>query len=114
MESLVYPGLTILAARPKSGKSWLTLQMAMAVASGGCLAGWLSTKAGKVLYLALEEPRQRTTARMRKLAVAANDVNALKNIHFIYEILPLLGGGLEQLDASLTEWPARPWWSSTR
>jgi hypothetical protein len=106
IDGLIYPGLTLLAARPKMGKSWFTLQMAIAVATGTPLAGWLSVKPGKVLYLALEEPRQRTTARMRKLHPDEDKIPLLDNIRFIYRALPLLGGGAEELSAALEEWPA--------
>ena len=58
-------GLTILAGRPKVGKSWLTLQIALAVASGGRVLGQPGEK-GPVLYLALEDPPRRLKERMLK------------------------------------------------
>jgi RecA-family ATPase len=106
IEDLIYRGYTLLTGRPKSGKSWLTLQMALAVARGKPLAGWLRAKQGRVLYLALEEPRQRTTARMRKLRRDGDSVDALDNIRFVYQARPLLSGGLDELAATLSEWPA--------
>ena len=50
---LIPAGLTILAGRPKLGKSWLALQTAAAVGTGGSVLG-LSAERGTVLFLALE------------------------------------------------------------
>ncbi len=57
-------GLTILAGRPKVGKSWLALQLTQAVATGGVFLGE-RVDAGRVLYLALEDPPRRLAERMR-------------------------------------------------
>ena len=58
-------GLAILAGKAKLGKSWLTLQIAQAVASGGQALGRKIVKGG-VLYLALEDPPRRLQDRMKK------------------------------------------------
>jgi len=63
--NLLPVGLTILAGRPKVGKSWLALQIALAVASGGYALGE-SVEQGPVLYLALEDPPRRLEERMTK------------------------------------------------
>jgi hypothetical protein len=62
---LLPAGLTICGGRPKVGKSWLGLQLACAVASGGPV---LDTRAqqGRVLVLALEDPPRRVKDRMIK------------------------------------------------
>lgn len=58
-------GCTILAGASKLGKSWLVLQAALAVASGGtCLGG--QCEQGDVLYLALEDNPRRLKDRLRK------------------------------------------------
>jgi RecA-family ATPase len=95
-EDLLWDGLTMLIARPKAGKSWLTLQCAVHVAGGREVEGLTAVEHGPVLYAALEEPKARTMARLRKLAPAGNWTD---NLHFIYELLPLMGGGDEQLGA---------------
>jgi len=56
-------GLTILAGKPKVGKSWLALQIAQAVAAGGRALGY-AVQRGPVLYLALEDPPRRLQTRM--------------------------------------------------
>jgi AAA domain len=55
LPGLIPEGLTILAARPKAKKSWLMLDLAVAVAAGRFLLGDLKPAEGDVLYLALED-----------------------------------------------------------
>lgn len=59
-------GCTLLAGRPKLGKSWLVLDAGLAVASGGETLGQ-KCEAGDVLYLALEDNRRRLQSRIRQL-----------------------------------------------
>lgn len=61
---LLPAGLTILAGRPKVGKSWLGLQTALSVVTGGRALG-RSVQRGPILYLALEDPPRRLRSRMR-------------------------------------------------
>src|SRR5262249_19836819 len=56
-------GLTLLAGKPKIGKSWLVLHAALAVARGGFTLGELHCKQGDVLYLALEDSERRLRSR---------------------------------------------------
>src|ERR1700690_2738347 len=60
---LIVEGLSFLAGAPKLGKSWLALQLAIAVALG---EEWLGKKCdrGEVLYLALEDSRRRLQTRV--------------------------------------------------
>jgi hypothetical protein len=60
---LVPTGLVFLAGRPKVGKSWLALQMSIAVGSGGRTFGQ-DIEQGKVLYLALEDSPRRLRERL--------------------------------------------------
>lgn len=63
---LLPQGLTMLAARPKIGKSWLALDLATAVATGGTFLGQ-QVEQGDVLYLALEDGDRRLQTRLAKL-----------------------------------------------
>lgn len=63
-------GLSVLAGRPKIGKSWLALQIAIAKGSGG-IAMNQRLEAGKVLYLALEDNGRRLQDRARKQGMPA-------------------------------------------
>lgn len=63
---LLLEGVIIFAGRPKLGKSWLALNIAVAVACGGRALGAIEVEAGPVLYLALEDGQRRLQDRLRK------------------------------------------------
>ena len=63
IEDMVPQGLTILAGAPKSGKSWLALDMGLAVAAGEPLLGKETIGCG-VLYFALEDRDSRLQKRL--------------------------------------------------
>jgi AAA domain len=64
-------GCTLMAGRPKIGKSWLALDVAMAKAEGGKCLGQ-PCEPGDVLYLALEDNKRRLQRRIRKLLIAGD------------------------------------------
>ena len=64
-------GMAFLAGKPKVGKSWLALQIACAVATGGLVLNQ-RVEPGPLLYLALEDTPRRLQNRMRKLGWPAN------------------------------------------
>jgi hypothetical protein len=64
---LVPEGATLLVSRPKLGKSWLVLDIAIAVSSGRFTLGSLKPIQGDVLYLALEDGPRRLQRRLTKL-----------------------------------------------
>lgn len=66
-------GCTILAGRPKLGKSWLALDIALAVARGAYCLGDIKCPQGEVLYLALEDNARRLQSRIRKVTSAGCD-----------------------------------------
>jgi RecA-family ATPase len=70
VSDLVPEGLTILAGRPKVGKSWAALDIAIAVASDGYCFGDRKALHGDVLYCALEDNPRRLKRRIRKIMQA--------------------------------------------
>jgi predicted transcriptional regulator len=64
-------GLTVLAGRPKVGKSWLALQIAIAKGTGGVALNQRVTP-GRVLYLALEDNGRRLRDRAVKQGMPAS------------------------------------------
>jgi hypothetical protein len=64
---LLSEGLTILAGKPKLGKSWLALNLALTVAAGGKALGNLDVEPADVLYLSLEDRLRRIQDRARKV-----------------------------------------------
>src|ERR1017187_4346362 len=96
LEGLIWDGLTMIVAKPKAGKSYFMLQAAVHVAGGPAIEGVTALDHGPVLYGAFEEPQARTMARLRQVAPAGEWADSL---HFVYDLLPLMGGGAEQLGA---------------
>ena len=60
-------GATIIAGKPKIGKSWLTLDLCLAATADRFTLGTLKPAQGDVLYLALEDNNRRLKRRMTKL-----------------------------------------------
>jgi hypothetical protein len=67
VDGFLIEGLTILAGRPKLGKSWMMLDIGMAVAMGRYCLGSIKCEEGDVLYLALEDNERRLQNRIKKL-----------------------------------------------
>ena len=64
---IVPEGVTILAGRPKIGKSWLALELCLGVASGTPVLGNIEPATGDVLYLALEDNPRRIQRRINRI-----------------------------------------------
>ena len=64
-------GLTLLAGKPKRGKSLLALNLGIAISSGGKALGWSDVQGGTVLYLALEDHPRRLQGRLETMLCGA-------------------------------------------
>lgn len=73
-------GLALLYGRPKLGKSWAALELALAVAAGDAFLGHFPTERGDVFYLALEDGPSRLHERMR--ALLGDDAQGPPGLHF--------------------------------
>ena len=60
-------GCTLFAGRPKIGKSWLALDIGLAVSRGTTCLGDIQCEPGAVLYLCLEDNARRLNDRINKL-----------------------------------------------
>lgn len=68
VDRLIPEGQTLLVGPPKAGKSWLILDLLLAVASGGMALGRISVgEPRRVFYLALEDGDRRMQDRCRAL-----------------------------------------------
>lgn len=68
VDDLIVPGVTLLAADPKSGKSYLMLYLSYCVATGQPAFGnKRAVKQGKVLYMALEDSNRRLQKRLQEI-----------------------------------------------
>lgn len=92
---IVPEGLTLLAGKPKTGKSWLSLDYAISIASGGSAMCNLKCDPGEVLMLALEDTERRLNGRMR--AVLQGD-KAPASLSIATEWRRMDEGGLDDLD----------------
>lgn len=91
-------GLTLLGGRPKLGKSWLALDMCIAVATGGRSLGE-ECEEGDVLYAALEDNQRRLQDRLKKVLPPLKSLwPNLSRLRF-WNTSPRIGAGLlERLD----------------
>jgi hypothetical protein len=64
---IIPEGTSLLVGRPKVGKSWLALDLALSVASGTPCLGGRIPESGDVLYCALEDNERRLKSRITKL-----------------------------------------------
>jgi AAA domain len=67
--SLLPEGVTVLAGKPKKGKSFMALGFAVAVSTGGKALMKVPVEGGDVLYLALEDHPRRIQDRLQKMGV---------------------------------------------
>jgi len=98
---IIPAGLTILGGRPKIGKSWLLLQAAWAVGSGGMFLDHKVEK-GNSLYIALEDSPRRLKER-----ISAMGIDRHAAITFVNVWRPLHKGGLDDLLLELETNPYR-------
>ena len=85
-------GVTLLAGKPKIGKSWYVLALTLACGGNGTLLGESCQKRG-VLYCALEDTERRMQARCK--TILASYWEHIENVFFTYE-LPTLDHGLAE------------------
>jgi RecA-family ATPase len=97
-------GCTLLAGRPKLGKSWLCLEIALAVSVDGESAlGGIECQKGSVLYLALEDNRRRLQRRIRKVMLMSED--APERLHLATEWPRANEGGIDQIRSWVRDTP---------
>lgn len=100
----IFPeGLTLLVGAPKLGKSWLGLNVGVAVAHGGRALGKIAVDDGDVLYLALEDTQRRLQER---LAMTLRGDDAPERLDFATGWPGLAEGATHHLSAWLAAHPA--------
>jgi hypothetical protein len=95
-------GVTILAGKPKMGKSWLALGLCVSVAAGGYALGKIAAECGGALYLGLEDQERRLQRRLKK--ILAGDA-APKGLEVAWSWPQLDEGGVEALRKYLEDHP---------
>lgn len=94
VEALLAEGLTILAGKPKKGKSYLALDMSLSIAVGRQAFMKFPTEKAKVLYVSLEDGERRLQRRLR--AIQPN-IATPDGLDFLYTFPRLGDGALEAL-----------------
>lgn len=101
VKDLIPQGETVIAAPPKSGKSWLMLQLCLSVARGEPFLG-LETEQCTTLYLALEDG---DNFEQKRLIKQCPD-EAPENFHYAFSDVERMESGLlEQLADFVEEQP---------
>ena len=98
MPGYVAEGLGILAGRQKLGKTWLALDWAIAVASGGVAMGSIACEQGDVLYIDLENGHRRIQARINTLFPDERRRPDLSRLEWVNDAPALNKGFLDALD----------------
>jgi hypothetical protein len=89
VDEILTEGLTILGGKPKKGKSYLSLDMSLAMAVGRQAFQKFDTERVKVLYVSLEDGPRRIQTRLRKIQP---NLQTPEGLDFLYEF-PRLGDG---------------------
>jgi RecA-family ATPase len=104
IKGLLPEGLSVIAGKAKSRKSWMMLDAALSIASGGKVFGDREVEQGDVLYLALEDSPRRLQGRLKRLLESQPvDAAAMSRLH-----LRWMSSGWprwdEKCEEALTEW----------
>ena len=101
IDGIITPGLNLLAAPRKIGKSWMALDIALCVAGKNNFLD-RKTEHGKVLYFALEDNVDRIKERMN---VLLDDADAPEGIQFSFSIGGTNGKASKSIDNYLDKVP---------
>lgn len=98
IDGILPEGVSMITAAPKTGKSWLVLDMAIKIASGEPFWGKKTEPSG-VLYLSLEDSWQRLQSRCKLLC----NENRPDNLYFHIEVPNIENGFFDNIQAMLKE-----------
>jgi hypothetical protein len=99
-------GLTILAGKPKKGKSSLALGVLLAVAHGGVALGKIPVEQGEALYLALEDNERRMQRRLQYMTDDGDAEPPEQRLHLMYDWPRIDEGGIDAFDLWMDAHPA--------
>lgn len=94
----VYGGFTVLAGRQKLGKTWLAIDWAVAVATGGVAMGSIDCEPGDALYVDMENGPRRIQARIKTLFPNLQTLPDLSRLEWVTDAPPLDRGFIERLE----------------
>lgn len=94
----VYEGFTVLAGRQKLGKTWLAIDLALAVATGGVAMGSIDCASGNVLYIDMENGPRRIQGRINTLFPDEKKLPDLSRLEWVTEAPQLDQGFIPELE----------------
>lgn len=103
---LLSPGASILAGKPKDGKSVLAVNWGLAVACGAKVFKSFPCDAGPVLYLSYEDPEYRVKARIEQM-LKSGDFEVSPNFKSYFDFPRMDAGGFTALDQEMARHGAR-------
>ena len=107
VDGLIAEGLTILAGKPKMGKSLMALNICSSVAKGTKALNFAECEEGAVLYLALEDVKRRLQSRLNTMFmidILGGD-SIPDNLHLAFEWKRMGQGGIKALKAKIESIP---------
>ena len=105
VDGLLHEGMLLFGGKSKRGKSWLMLDLALAVATGTPVWQRFPTHEPQpVLYLALEDGRGRIQRRLRDIRPGIQSTGKLQ---LLYDFPLLNEGGIERLRHYIETWHYR-------
>jgi hypothetical protein len=91
-------GFLVLAGRQKLGKTWLAIDMALAVAIGGVAMGSISCEQGNVLYIDMENGPRRIQGRIKTLFPDVKNIPDLSRLEWVTEAPQMDAGFIDELE----------------
>ena len=104
LPGILSEGLSILAGKPKLGKSFLALNLGITIAAGGKALNSIQVEEGDVLYLTLEDRLRRVQSRARKILGGLQE-EASERLHICVECPRMGAGGLGVLEKWIESTP---------
>jgi len=95
VDGVLAEGLTLLAGKPKKGKSYIALDMSLSIAVGRQAFQKFNTEHTKVLYVSLEDGERRL---QRRLLQIQPNLKSPKGLDFLYSFPRLGEGALEAIN----------------
>lgn len=80
VEGVIPEGVTLLASPPKIGKTFLCLNVALAVATGGKALGKADVKEGRVLYVDLDGSKRGAQSRLEEMLDEIDEAENLEDL----------------------------------
>ena len=91
-------GFLVLAGRQKLGKTWLAIDMALAVATGGVAVGSIMCEQGDVLYIDMENGPRRIQGRISTLFPDERNRPDLSRLEWVTEAPQMDAGFIDELE----------------